>query len=243
VDRRPCGIELHVGSASSRSKRAKVARWRVQRSLVVPVQLFLSEQLIPILFSGPVANHALNELCRPAGPTRSAATLARVRGVRLGLMPLPELSQGIAISVSTSECGGHLLLVLAAMATRNGEGVHPTIPMLCFPSDHCGRIARISLGVVHACSADGLVGRQATAVTSGVRAVRTQGSGYRSVVGLRLHVGSHHVIPNVKRVQSNRVSANASLRPDVAARTGPTSYLALKKERLKGLLSCGNACG
>jgi hypothetical protein len=35
----------------SRSKRAKVARWRAWRSLVVPVQLFLSEQLIPLLLT------------------------------------------------------------------------------------------------------------------------------------------------------------------------------------------------
>jgi hypothetical protein len=178
-------------STPSRAKRTKIARWRVQRSLILLVQLLLSEQLIPFPFSSPLANHAINELRRPAWPACSAAVMSRVHGVWLGLMPVPELSQGITIFVPALERGRYLFLVLAAMATRDGEGLYPSIPMIRLPSDQCGRIARISLGMVRAWSTDSLVGRKAAAGASRLGTIRAQGSGYRSVVGRWLHARSH----------------------------------------------------
>jgi hypothetical protein len=188
----PCGLGLSPPfSTPSRAKRTKIARWRVQRSLILLVQLLLSEQLIPFPFSSPLANHAINELRRPAWPACSAAAMSRVHGVWLGLMPVPELSQGITIFVPALERGRYLFLVLAAMATRDGEGLYPSIPMIRLPSDQCGRIARISLGMVRAWSTDSLVGRKAAAGASRLGTIRAQGSGYRSVVGRWLHARSH----------------------------------------------------
>ena len=67
-------------------------------------------------------------------------------------MPLPELSQGIPIPVPTSERGGYLFLVFEAMATRDGEGSHPSISMIRLPSGYGLRIARINLDVICALS-------------------------------------------------------------------------------------------
>jgi hypothetical protein len=112
-------------------------------------------------------------------------------------MPLPELSQGIPIPVPTSERGGYLFLVFEAMATRDGEGSHPSISMIRLPSGYGLRIARINLDVICALSTDGLVGQKTAAGASRIGAIRAQGSGYRSVVvGLRPHLRSHRVRPH-----------------------------------------------
>jgi hypothetical protein len=182
-----------------RSIRAKIARWRVQGSLIVAVQLFLPEQLVPFSFSSPVANHALKELRRSARPATSAAAMSRLRGVRFRFMPLPKLSQGLPIPVSILECGSYLLLLPQTMATGDSEGLHPPVTMIRFPPGHCGRIACISLEVVHACSTYGLTGRKAAAIASRVEAVRAQGLGYRKVVRLRLPLRPHRPCPGSSR--------------------------------------------
>jgi hypothetical protein len=78
------------------------------------------------------------------------------------------------------------------MAARNGEGLHPAMPVIHLPLGEYARIARINFGVIHAWSTERLLGWKITAGTSRSGAISVQGPGYRNIVGGWLDLRSHH---------------------------------------------------